>query len=201
MCRNMLLDGSVLWSLCFERPMCLCKPCRRCGARRVSAAVKRSRRRRRSAVALSLLLLLPLLGIAVAVPGAAAVLLAPLLLASVIRCWFLNVAVCAWQAWGRCIVFRQGHAFQYVDCISDTRARCWFHARFVLYTVLAWLNFDRNRSFCLMLLSKSMFGFVLGQAMLWQAVESLGIWHPLWRQEVCVLFTRNYRLVFKSRNQ
>lgn len=48
-----------------------------------------------------------------------------------------------------------------------------------------------------MLLSKSMFDFLLLQALLWQAVESLGIWHPLWRQEVCVL-ARNYRLVSKS---
>ena len=121
MCRNMLLDGSVLWSLCFERPMCLCKPCRRCGARRVSAVVKRSRRRRRSAVALSLLLLLPLLGMAVAVPGAAAVLLAPLLLASVIRCWFLNVAVCAWQAWGRCIVFRHKDTYSSMLTVFQTQ--------------------------------------------------------------------------------
>lgn len=111
MCANMLLDGSVLWSLCFERPTRLWKPCRRCGARRLSPAVKRAQRRRRSTVALSMLLLLPLLGMAVAVPGAATVLLAPLVLASMLRCWCLNVTVCNWQACGRCIVFRDKDTF------------------------------------------------------------------------------------------
>ena len=100
MCGNMLLAGSVLWSMCFARQTRKCKPCRRCGARRVLAAVRRPRRCQRSATALSLLLLFPLLGMAVAAPEAAAVvLLAPLFLASVLRCWCLKIAVFQWQAW------------------------------------------------------------------------------------------------------
>ena len=75
---KMLWHGSVLWNMR--------TPCRRCGVRRVAAAVKRPRRCKQSAAALSLLLVLPLLGVAVVVPCAAAVLLAPLLLASVLRC-------------------------------------------------------------------------------------------------------------------
>ena len=94
----MLLDGSVLWSMCFGREPRRCKPCRRCCRRRVSAARQRRRRCHRHAAALGLLLLLPLLGIVVAAPGAAAVLLAPLFLASAIRCWLLHVALWQWQA-------------------------------------------------------------------------------------------------------
>ena len=91
LCGKMLWNGSVLWSMW--------KPCRRCGSRRVSAAVKRPRRCKRSAAVLSLLLMLPLLGMAAVAPCAAAVLLAPLFLATVLRCWQLSITCCPWQAW------------------------------------------------------------------------------------------------------
>ena len=139
---KMLWNGSVLWSMR--------TPCRRCGARRVAAAVKRPRRCKQSAAALSLLLVLPLLGMAVVAPCAAAVLLAPLFLASVLRCWQLNITFCPWQAWF-CRQCLSGGIFS----LSDG---CF--------------------------IQKIFFCFLLFQAMLWQAVKSLGIWHPLWRQEV-----------------
>ena len=159
MFRNMLLDGSVLWSMCFGREPRRCKPCRRCCRRRVSAARQRRRRCHGHAAALGLLLLLPLLGIVVAAPGAAAVLLAPLFLASAIRCRLLHVAMWQWQA----------HCWRRVyDCNALTvcqksfpRAYSFFHAQWISRTLLV-------------------------EAALWQAVESLHIWHPLWRQEVGV---------------
>ena len=43
-------------------------------------------------------------------------------------------------------------------------------------------------------IQKIFFCFLLFQAMLWQAVKSLGIWHPLWRQEVGFRVLRSHLL-------
>ena len=96
----------------------------------------------RLAAAVSLLLLFPLLGIAVAVPAAAAALLAPLFVALVFRCWCLRVSLLQWKAWG-----------------------VWVGVNYSNYSVAT--VFQK-----------------LCEAMLWQLVVSLGVWHPLWRQEV-----------------